>query len=198
MTKATATRRLQKAAKKALKKKKRTASKAKPGASQLESALAKMTVNFHKATERIGFLEDLMDKGQLIGRPAAVINTGAKVAHEVLRVYAASLGDGSYRHWHEALEWEKQAAINSAQQILTNPMIRPDEQHALWCRFMKGLGWTLGEEKDIEKKTHPSLVPFSNLSPELQAKPQLFIAAVLALANTQAPNKAKMEAVNNG
>ena len=43
-------------------------------------------------------------------------------------------------------------------------------------------GWTHGEVKDVEAKTHPCLVPFSALPVEQQAKDFIFRAVVHALA----------------
>jgi hypothetical protein len=43
-------------------------------------------------------------------------------------------------------------------------------------------GWVYGEVKDAEKKTHPCLVPFSELPPFQQQKDSLFCGIVDALA----------------
>ena len=42
-------------------------------------------------------------------------------------------------------------------------------------------GWVLGATKDAEKKTHPALIPYEHLAPEVQRKDKLFTAVVLAL-----------------
>jgi hypothetical protein len=39
----------------------------------------------------------------------------------------------------------------------------PAEAHRLWVDTMKSEGWTLGKDKDPEKKTHPAMVPYAKL-----------------------------------
>lgn len=47
---------------------------------------------------------------------------------------------------------------------------------------MRADGWTYGEVKDAERKTHPTLVPFGDLPAGQQQKDRLFVAIVAALA----------------
>ena len=43
-------------------------------------------------------------------------------------------------------------------------------------------GWTYGTVKDAEAKTHPCLLPYSELPQEQKIKDQLFISVVMASA----------------
>lgn len=39
-----------------------------------------------------------------------------------------------------------------------------ESNHDHWARQRLGEGWTYGPERDDNKKTHPDLVPYANLS----------------------------------
>ena len=54
----------------------------------------------------------------------------------------------------------------------------PEELHAKWCEEKVEQGWVYGPEKDFDKKTHPCLVPYSELHREDLRKDELFAAIV--------------------
>ncbi len=41
-------------------------------------------------------------------------------------------------------------------------------EHERWCEERRRQGWTYGQEKDIEKKASPYLVPWEKLSEEIK------------------------------
>lgn len=143
--------------------------------------VANLTNQLRQAVTRINDLESVMDSGQLIGRPEAIILLAAKVAHEVNRAYCDSIGDDSQVPWAEAPDWQKQSAIEGVKAISADPSLLPAVSHTLWCRQKKQDGWVYGPKKDAEAKTHPCLVPYSDLPAEQQAKDYLFGAAVRAV-----------------
>lgn len=51
---------------------------------------------------------------------------------------------------------------------LGRPGMSPEENHNNWMRMKESQGWIYGEVKDPVKKTHPDLVPFSQL-PKVEA-----------------------------
>ena len=53
--------------------------------------------------------------------------------------------------------------------------------HNNWSAEKVADGWVYGEVKDVEKKTHPCLVPFDQLPLFQQKKDKLFSAIVDAL-----------------
>jgi RyR domain len=63
----------------------------------------------------------------------------------------------------------------------------PEEHHDAWCADKRAHGWRWGYEKDLERKTHPCLVPFDQLSSHQQDKNRLFIAIVRALWAGEVP-----------
>jgi hypothetical protein len=56
------------------------------------------------------------------------------------------------------------------------------ESHAAWLKYKLAEGWTYGSEKSLGNKTHPNLVPFSELSLIEQLKDHVFIAVVRSIA----------------
>jgi len=52
----------------------------------------------------------------------------------------------------------------------------PEELHGSWMQAYFAMGWVYGEKYDREKKTHPDLVPYSDLEQLEQDKDAVFIA----------------------
>lgn len=52
----------------------------------------------------------------------------------------------------------------------------PEELHGSWMQSYFAMGWVYGEEYDIEKKTHPDLIPYSQLGQLERDKDSVFIA----------------------
>jgi len=58
--------------------------------------------------------------------------------------------------------------------------------HEEWMARRKAAGWRYGPEKDERLKTHPCLVPYSELDARQRQKDVLFLAIVSALSDFQA------------
>lgn len=99
----------------------------------------------------------------------------AKVAHEANRAYCESMGDLSQQPWEEAPEIIKNSAITGVEKHLENPMT-PEESHKSWMAYKAAEGWVYGKEKDIEKKTHPCMVPYEELPSSQKVKDYIFKA----------------------
>lgn len=52
----------------------------------------------------------------------------------------------------------------------------PEELHGGWVQAYIDMGWTYGEVRDPEAKTHPDMVPFVALTKREQDKDAVFIA----------------------
>lgn len=52
----------------------------------------------------------------------------------------------------------------------------PEELHNDWWRKYEEMGWTYGEKRDLAAKTHPDMVPFSELGWREQNKDAVFVA----------------------
>ena len=66
--------------------------------------------------------------------------------------------------------------------VLENPATTAEENHNIWMEAKKNQGYTYGEVLDIEKKTHPSMIPFENLSDVEKRKDEMDVLMV-KLAN---------------
>jgi hypothetical protein len=104
----------------------------------------------------------------------------AQVAHEANRALQQVLGDERISPpWDQASEEDH--AVSAAGAKIARYGAPPAALHDAWMREKLAAGWTYGEVKDTEAKTHPSLVPFDSLPPEEQAKDYLFSGVCVAL-----------------
>lgn len=107
----------------------------------------------------------------------------ARVCHEVNRAYCQSLGDHSQPAWEEAPQWQKDSALLGVT-LHSENNVGPEASHESWMAQKVADGWVFGELKDPEAKTHPCIVPFSELPPAQQAKDFIFRAVVHSLRGT--------------
>ena len=102
----------------------------------------------------------------------------ARICHEANRAYCLTLGDESQPSWEDAPDWQKESAVNGVQFHLDNPGAGPAASHENWLQEKEAAGWTYGEVKDPEAKTHPCYLPYLELPVEQRLKDSLFIAIV--------------------
>jgi hypothetical protein len=105
----------------------------------------------------------------------------ARICHEVNKAYCESLGDMSQVIWEDAPEWQKESAILGVILHTENPSAGPEASHVSWMNQKTADGWVYGPIKSPVNKTHPCIVPFSQLPVEQQAKDFIFRAIVHAL-----------------
>lgn len=105
----------------------------------------------------------------------------AKVVHEANRAYCQTMGDYSQTSWENTPDWQKESVLKGVKLVLDNPLIKPWESHNGWLKHKKAEGWTYGETKDVEKKTHPCMVEYDHLPEKQKLKDSLFLAVVRAL-----------------
>ena len=110
----------------------------------------------------------------------------ARVCHEVNREYCRALGDLSQQPWDSAPQWQRDSAIRGVELHLNDPDASPAASHESWMQQKLDEGWVHGPVKDAEQKTHPCIVPFSELPPEQRAKDFIFRAVVHAIAHEMA------------
>jgi len=104
----------------------------------------------------------------------------AHVCHDANRAYSRTLGDESHPPWEDAPEWQRASAISGVQGLIDGTT-SPAGLHERWAAEKRADGWTYGEVKDPEARTHPCLVPYDDLPPEQRRKDALFLAVVEAL-----------------
>ncbi len=106
----------------------------------------------------------------------------AKICHEANKALCDALSDRTQVPWGYAPQWQKDSAVKGVEFNLTNPSAPASMSHDSWLEEKRKDGWSYGEVKDAEKKTHPCFVTYESLPPEQQAKDHLFKAIVGALS----------------
>jgi len=72
--------------------------------------------------------------------------------------------DGSkVENWENLTEFQRENAKNAVKKIYSEPSRTPEALHNLWMEPLIKDGWTCGEY-DHTSKTHPSILPFEELS----------------------------------
>lgn len=105
----------------------------------------------------------------------------ARICHEVNRAYCQSIGDDSQVPWADAPQWQKESAVKGVQFHLANPDATPGNSHESWLEEKRANGWSYGEAKDAEKKTHPCFRPYAELPREQRSKDYIFRSIVHAM-----------------
>ena len=109
----------------------------------------------------------------------------AKVCHNANKAFCESIGDMSQPFWEDAPDWQKESAIRGVELHINNPAADAGASHRSWMDQKLNDGWCYGPEKNPEEKTHPSLVPYENLSVNEQTKDHIFRSVVHALYQTK-------------
>lgn len=102
----------------------------------------------------------------------------ARICHEANRAYCLMLGDTSQPRWEDAPEWQRESAIAGVFHHLDGAITSPEESHQSWMAHKLDAGWVYGPVKDPAAKTHPCLVPYSELPEEQRMKDAIFTAIV--------------------
>lgn len=68
--------------------------------------------------------------------------------------------DKEYNISNERLESLKEGSAF----LLENPNFTGEENHNFWMKIKEMQGYTYGEVIDVENKTHPSIIPYEDLS----------------------------------
>jgi hypothetical protein len=104
----------------------------------------------------------------------------AQVCHEANRALQLISGDPAPSPaWADAPDWQRNSAIEGVEQAQAGAT--PQQLHDSWCAYKTDDGWTYGETKDADAKTHPCLVPYSALPADQRQKDAVFHAIVAAL-----------------
>ena len=104
----------------------------------------------------------------------------AIIAHEANRLYCQLIGDDSQPSWDNAPEWQQSSILKGVMALKLNPNLTPEDQHNAWMADKRQAGWTYGDEKDADLKTHPCMVPYGELPQEQQLKDLIFQTVVKA------------------
>jgi hypothetical protein len=105
----------------------------------------------------------------------------ARVVHEANRVLQEQTGEEVSPPYDAAPQWQKDSAYLGIQEAVAGK--NPEELHESWCEVKVQDGWVFGPVKDADKKTHPCLVPYSQLSESQRIKDHMFSAIVKAFVD---------------
>lgn len=109
-----------------------------------------------------------------------IVTAAAELAHEANRILCAMTRDDSQVAWAKAPDWQRESAHAGVKTALSGAT--PQQQHEAWCRDKHAGGWVYGAVKDPAAKTHPCLVPYTDLPAAQRAKDALYGAVVRAMA----------------
>lgn len=113
-----------------------------------------------------------------------LIGDVARVCHDANRAWQIATGDPAVSPpWDDAPEWQRASAIEGVRKALEGAT--GEQLHQDWCDFKTDDGWVYGDVKDETAKTHPCLVPYSELPVEQRRKDALFAAIVAALTSKE-------------
>ena len=109
--------------------------------------------------------------------------TVAKMCHAANKAWCELHGDMSQPDWDDAPNWQKESAILGVEFHRQNPTAGDSASHDSWMSQKAAGGWVYGLEKDPTRKTHPCMVPFSELPHQQRKKDAIFRAMVHALGD---------------
>jgi hypothetical protein len=105
----------------------------------------------------------------------------ARVAHEANRAVTQIVQDVPVQpSWDEIDPDMRASCIKGVAFGIEHPATTAEEMHEEWCKERRAQGWVLGDVKDPEKKTHPALRPYHELSLGTRQKDVVFRAIIQA------------------
>ena len=111
---------------------------------------------------------------------ASVCHEANRALQVLLKSKCPSNGIKVSDHWEapysDELNNQIETSVNGVASAVSG--LTPEELHDKWCEEKTKNGWVYGPEKSFEKKTHPCLVPYSELHREDRRKDELFTAIV--------------------
>ena len=100
----------------------------------------------------------------------------AQVCYNANRAFSIEIGEDNVPDELASMDI-LESVMRGIENLILNPMLKPEEAHELWTQYYSERGWVYGEVKDAEAKTHPNLVvPYANLSEAQQQKDVIFLA----------------------
>lgn len=105
----------------------------------------------------------------------------AQVTHAANRQYALTLGE-DVKPWDELSKERQDGIVQGVVNYLTGVTHSPEQAHESWLVTMRQNGWTYGEKRDEENKTHPYMKPYHELSMQQQRKDAMFVGIIKALS----------------
>lgn len=105
----------------------------------------------------------------------------ARICHESNKALCDAAGDFTQPPWFLMTPHAQDMTISGINALLKEPDLTSEQVHEKWVQAKLDAGWSWGPEKNEEKRTHPCIVPWSELPEEQRAKDDLFKAIVNSL-----------------
>ena len=105
----------------------------------------------------------------------------ARVCHAANTEYSRMIGEEPLPAWDNLDPDMKRSVITGVELVHAEPALNPKSSHENWMDYKLKEGWTFGPMKDLEKKTHPNLLPYAQLPGTQKIKDHLFIGICRAL-----------------
>ena len=115
--------------------------------------------------------------------PQHMIEALMMILHNNDKAICEAMGDESQPDWLNVEQWQRDSAMEGIGFIVNNPDAPASALHDNWVKDKLADGWVYGEAKDANAKTHPCLVPFPELSLDMQIKDHVFKSTVKTLLN---------------
>jgi hypothetical protein len=109
---------------------------------------------------------------------SATVARIAQVVHEAIRAWQKANGQKPSPVWSRAPEWMKESSRAVVVWAAENPRASARAHHERWLRQMETAGWRYGVRRNDSRKTHPMMVPYSDL-PEIERRKDALVAAVI-------------------
>ena len=110
------------------------------------------------------------------GVDLALVEAIAQACHDANRSLRGFLGEDPGPYWADAPDWQRDSVIKGVHKALEGAS--HEQMHQSWLDEKEATGWTYGLVKDEEAKTHPQMVPYSDLPDEQKRKDRLFSTIV--------------------
>ena len=81
--------------------------------------------------------------------------------------------------WKQRDDKFKKQFVNIIEMYLEkDKLLTPEKAHDSWVVAYEKMGWKYGEKRDVDKKTHPDMLPFNELPKDEKDKDSIFLTFV--------------------
>lgn len=104
----------------------------------------------------------------------------ARLVHRAGMAIPDAFGEARPKAWEATTEESREITRQGVRLVMRNPSVTPELIHKAWMSLRQENGWSYGETKDQEKKTHPYMVEFANLPERQRLRDCVFVETIKA------------------
>lgn len=101
---------------------------------------------------------------------------------QALKAWNETASDFRHGEWDELTKEQRDDLVAGVMFVQRNPGCTPQDIHERWLRAKRAQGWVLGEELDVEAKTHPRMVEWDQADIYDRIKSGLLLGVVAAVS----------------